>query len=87
MHLSPSTASMLSVSRLNFMRFPSLIFMSLIDAFASIRGFATWSDEDMVGRVARLSRRVGSSRLVALRTMSRMLMGYKRLFERYFTPE
>ena len=50
----------------------------------SIRGFATWNDEDMVGKVSRVSRRIGSSRLVALRTMTRELMVYRRLFQERF---
>ena len=49
-----------------------------------IQGFACWSDEDMIGRISRTSRRVGTSKLVAFRTLSRTLMSYKRQFRRYF---
>lgn len=45
-----------------------------------ILGYACWSDEDYVGRVSRLSRRVSAGRLVTLRVMSRALMQYRRHF-------
>ena len=42
--------------------------------------WACWSDEDFVGRIARLSRRVAANRLVVLRVMTRSLMQYARHF-------
>jgi hypothetical protein len=47
----------------------------------AISGWATWSDEDYIGRIARLSRRVSAGPLVTLRVMSRALMAYRRHFE------
>ena len=44
--------------------------------------WSCWTDEDYIGRNARLSRRVGAHRLLVVRTMTRSLMQYKRHFER-----
>lgn len=44
--------------------------------------WAVWSDEDYVGKVCRLARRVQASRLVVLRVFTRSLMQYKRHFEK-----
>lgn len=44
--------------------------------------WAAWTDEDFVGRISRLSRRVQAARLVVSRVFTRSLMQYKRHFEK-----
>ena len=46
-------------------------------------GNACWADEDYIGRISRLSRKVGSSRLTPLRTITRSLMNYRRQLKKF----
>ena len=45
--------------------------------------FSCWSDEDYIGRVARVARRVGNSRKLPYRTISRILASYKRQLKKH----
>lgn len=45
--------------------------------------FSCWSDEDYIGRVARLARRVGNSRKLPHRTISRVLVSYRRQLKKH----
>ena len=47
----------------------------------NILAFGCWTDEDYIGRISRLSRRVQSQRLVVQRVMTRSLMLYQRYFK------
>ena len=43
-------------------------------------GFACWSDEDYIGKVCRVARRLNAGNLVVSRVISRSLMKYQRYF-------
>ena len=49
-------------------------------------GWVNWSDEDFIGRICRVVRRLNAGPLVVQRTMSRALMKYQRYFERLWGP-
>ena len=59
---------------------PICCLATLMFVLTYVRGWACWSDEDYVGRISRLSRRVNAKGLVVLRVMSKTLMSYKRYF-------
>ena len=44
-------------------------------------GYSCWSDEDFIGRVCRVARRLNSRNMVAHRVVTRSLMKYARYFE------
>ena len=45
-------------------------------------GYACWTDEDYIGQVCRIARRLNAGSLVVQRTMTRSLMRYQRYFDR-----
>ena len=45
--------------------------------------FSCWSDEDYIGRVARLARRVGNSRKLPHSTISRALVSYRKQLRKH----
>ena len=52
------------------------IFMILLKAL----GFSCWSDEDYIGKICRVARRLNAGTLIATRVITRSLMKYQRYF-------
>ena len=60
--------------------------MYVCDLDLNPQGFATWTDEDFVGRVSRISRRKHVF-TTAARTLSTALMQYRRQFNQAFSAK